>query len=144
MSGLTRLQPLIEIARSREQQLARELYELRQRESREKQRLEELNIYLMEYQTGVLPLGVLSVTRFHSRQMFVQQLNQAILQQQQRLERLQEQIQMLIEHWQQQSTEAKCLNELIKRYRQSEELAHSRRQQRETDEIALRRRQAAW
>lgn len=143
MSRVERLKPLVEIARSRTQQLTKELCELRQKETREKLRLEELNIYLMEYQTGLLPVGKMPISWLRNRQIFVQQLNQAILQQQQRLECLQEHIQRFIEHWQQQSAEAKRLEELIARYRQSQELAYERQQQRETDDIALRRRVAA-
>jgi len=143
MTRSKRIQPVVRIAENREQDAARVLGEsLKQLEAQE-QRLQELTLYRDEYTRrfqnhaggGMVP------ARMQDFRAFLVQLNQAIDQQRDVVERVRRESEQCRHQWLDQRTRAKALDKVVERYQREELRDADRREQKLLDEFAGRPRQ---
>ena len=140
MKSSTRLRPVIEQAREREQAAARLLAEALGHLDHAVAKLAELEAYRKEYIEGLhyktqAGLNALQMQDYH---VFLGRLDSAIRQQQQVLEGLEQQAGQARQKWLREKQRLGALDKLSDRHRQQEQVEHERREQAEANEHALR------
>jgi flagellar FliJ protein len=138
VSKSKRLEPVKQLSESREQDAARALGQSNQALLAEEQRLVELQQYRDEYHNYVQQKGAAGVmaSKLLELQRFLGNLNQAIEQQKRVVERARQEQAQVKHSWQQARGKHQAMNKVIERYRQDEQLAADKREQKEIDEHA--------
>ena len=140
MSRSGRMQPVQQLAESRERDAGRALADARARLADQEQQLEQLLRYRDEYLAGGSPgLGTTDTVRLSNRSAFLERLNDAIREQRARVDRAQEESDRCVTAWQETRVEAAAIGRAVDRFRQDERRAVERVEQREHDEFAIRR-----
>jgi len=140
MSRSGRMQPVQQLAESRERDAGRALADARARLADQEQQLEQLLRYRDEYLAGGSPgLGTTDTVRLSNRSAFLERLNDAIREQRARVDRAQEESDRYAAAWQETRVEAAAIGRAVDRFRQDERRAVERVEQREHDEFAIRR-----
>ena len=142
MTKSERMKPVVRVAESREQAAAREFGASKRALEEHEQRLAELLTYREEYHRHFQQTGSAGVSagQFMSFQRFLAQLNKAIEQQRRIVETAAQACECKREALGAARGRSMALDKVVSRYRQEEERHQERREQKETDEGAQRRR----
>lgn len=136
-----RMKPAVEVAKSREDDAARCMGEHRQRLSAQEKRLEELSVYRAEYalrfeRSAGQGMGAMQALEFRQ---FLARLNQAIAEQERTVVLLRNELAQRTQHWREANTRTRALDKVVERLEGEEARAERRIEQRDADEVALRR-----
>lgn len=136
-----RLKPVVRIAETREEKAALAMGESQQALQQQQSRLEELKRYRQEYIANFHADGRagISAQRMLQLQSFLERLNRAIDEQQHWVEVACQHLEKKTHAWQAARSHAKALDKVVDRHQRSEQRQQSRREQKETDEVAQRR-----
>lgn len=141
MTRSKRMQPVVAVTANREREAARRLGELQQREQAAEQRLQELIHYREEYTRQFAEGGSLGAARLQDYRIFLGRLNQAVEQQQALVERARQDCAAQRARWMELHTRVQALDKVVSRYRDSERSDRDRREQKESDQRALKPRE---
>jgi flagellar FliJ protein len=135
-----RLQPALEVARSKEDTAARALAEFQRRLGEQQTRLQQLLDFRREYGAQFQTAGQdgISVRRFQDYAIFMAKLDRTILQCKQDLERLQREFQHKHYTWTMSHAKTQALEEVVKRDRRQQAQLAGFREQADSDEHNLR------
>ncbi|NQD38035.1 flagellar export protein FliJ [Permianibacter sp. IMCC34836] len=141
MNRSERLQPVAKLADKQERSAAQALGEARQAQVSEETRLQELIVYRQEYisdfqRRGRAGLNGIELQQF---QQFLNQLDKAIEQQQQRIRSALTQVEQRVGQWQQRATKAKAINNVVGNLQQSENRQTDKREQAVQDDRSAQR-----
>lgn len=141
MSRSERLQPVAKLADKQERSAAQALGEARQAQVSEEQRLQELLAYRLEYvsdfqRRGRAGLNGIELQQF---QQFLNQLDRAIEQQQQRIRGASAQVEQRTGQWQHRATKAKAINNVVGNLQQAELRQSDKREQAVQDDRSAQR-----
>jgi flagellar FliJ protein len=142
MDKSRRLAPVVQVTESRERKAAREFGECQRRLSEQQHQLQQLKNYHLEYQrqleargrTGIVVAQVLETQRF------LLQLDKAIAQQQQVVEQTARLCHQKRHLWLKARTRSEAVNKAVERLADEEQRSTDKREQKESDELALRKR----
>ena len=141
MTKSQRFKPVVEVAESRELAAAKVFGEAQRilRERREK--LQELFTYREEYAQKFLQTGAIgmSANEMQSFRNFLAKLDAAIAQQQQLVANAMKTLEEKKRLWLLQNSKKQTLEKVVDKYREQENHANSKKEQREADERAQRR-----
>ncbi len=142
MSRSKRLGPVADVAARREQHAARSLKESRDILARYEAQLQGLQAYRQEYVAGFQQAGTdgMGAGRMKDYLVFLGKLDEAIQQLQAVISSSNERCEQDKTQWLATRAKFKALDEVITRYRREEDRNEVRREQRETDERAQRRK----
>ena len=132
-----RLQPAVDQAQRRQKDALQRLADHQQKLAHAEEQLEELKRYRREYSHGD---GGLTVSALLNRQQFVERIDQAIVQQDKLVERLQRQLDGARERWLQAHARENALDNVVERLRKQEDQREQRLEQAEVDERMQYRR----
>lgn len=138
MNAAKRMKPIADLAQHEEQSAARVMAEWRRALAREERRLRELTAYRDEYaqryRTGTAAAG----RSIYEHRAFLARLNHAIGEQARRVAEVQREYRVAVAAWERRRTRALALDKVIEGHEARARMAEARREQRETDEHALR------
>jgi len=126
-----RLQPAVDQAQRRQKDALQRMAEQQQKLANGEQQLEELRRYRRDYRLGD---GGMTVSALLNRQQFVERIDQAIVQQERLIERLQRQVEAARQRWLQAHARENALDSVVERFRQQEQQREQRLEQAEVDE----------
>lgn len=138
MRKSSRAQLLIDIAQRKEDQIAKQLMSDKAKVLQDQKKLEELKDYAGQYEAERNLLG-LSAYLTTNYQHFVDRVQQAIRQQEAAIGRSQQQADMTMRRWIEARTNTKSMDWLKDKYLKQESELNDRREQRQSDEFAMRR-----
>lgn len=136
MKGSRRLRPVVRLAQQRERDAARQLgNDLRQVEQEQKQ-LDSLIEYRDQYAADYQSAGRegLSAIQLRDYQLFLQRLDSAIMQQQQKLMACRRYCEQSQAEWQHKHGRSKMIDKLVENRRQAEDRLRDEQEQRELDD----------
>ncbi|MGE0115371.1 MAG: flagellar export protein FliJ [Steroidobacteraceae bacterium] len=145
MKRADRLEPVQKIVDDTERRLAEHYAAAERLLQVSEQKLQELNSYRDDYTQGFARragdgMGARDLVDY---QAFMVRLNEAINQQSQVVQHARNECEVQRKRWQEAAQRAKALGHVIESWQQEELRASNRRDQRETDERAQRRRAAS-
>jgi flagellar FliJ protein len=138
MKKSRRLQPVVKVAESREQQAARALGESQSQLSQAQQRHAELLRYKEEYLQRFHAAGKvgMNAAQMEDYRQFLVKLDQAIEQQRQVVEQAAQVLETKRRHWFEKRTKTQALDKVVSRYQSAEQRQQDRQEQNEQDEHA--------
>ena len=140
MTRSERMQPIKSLADTRERDAGTVVAGARRvLEEREKQ-LEQLRAYRAEYAARAAQQGAADAVRLQNYHAFLGRLADAVRQQQELVEAARQDLERKTADWQQRRVEAASLGKVVERIASAERRVADRRDQRDTDERALRGR----
>lgn len=141
MSRSERMQPVAQVVQTRERDAARAVGLSQRLLDEQRERLRQLEQYRGEYLQNFQRQGSSGISGGQLRQwqQFIATLDQAIGLQRQQVVAAERDLQQKQRLWQQALTKQKAVDNVITRFRQEEERVRSKREQKEIDELALRR-----
>lgn len=140
MTRSERMQPIKALADTRERDAGADVAAARRvLEDREKQ-LEQLRGYRAEYASRAAHQGAADAVRLQNYHTFLARLADAIRQQEDLVAAARLELERKTASWQERRIEAASLGKVVERIAGAEQKAADRREQRETDERALRAR----
>ena len=139
MTRSKRMQPVVEVAASKEQAAARKLGECQHEIDTRNARLTELLAYQAEYAQRFEASGGtgLDMARLQDYRVFLARLNDAIRQQRQLVEMARSDYEKMKGLWLGARQQAQAIDKVVDRFKLDEVRAQGRREQAETDERAL-------
>jgi flagellar protein FliJ len=142
MTRSDRLEPIAGLAKNREDSAAVGLGQARQRCEDQERRLTELKQFQREYIERFQALGQsgIDIQRVNEYRRFNDRLTEVIRQQQQMLDESRRQLELQTRAWSEASAKRRALDKSIDRFRGEEAVQVVRREQRDSDEHALRMR----
>ena len=140
MTRSERLNPVRRVTEAREQDAARELGECQQQLQRLQQQLLELEGYRREYQAHYQQSGQAGITaqRLLQLQQFLANIDKAVAQQQQEILAAERRCEERRQRWFAARGRSQALDKVAERYQEDERQQQGRREQKESDEFALR------
>lgn len=144
MKRADRLEPVQKIVEDTERRLAEHYAAAKRLLQTSEQKLQELHSYRDDYTRGFARRagGGMGARELVDYQAFMLRLNEAIKQQSQVVQSARGECEAQRRRWQAAAQRAKALGHVIENWQQEELRAANRREQRETDERAQRRRAA--
>ncbi|OBU88031.1 flagellar export protein FliJ [Chromobacterium subtsugae] len=138
MSG--KYQLLIHLAEERQQAAAERMSLAQNRLSEARARLEQLDAFREEYRHRLVGGGGkgMSIVQYQDFHRFLSRLDEAMIQQQQDLDRCTQRFVMERQAWQMEYKKLKAYEKLLQREQEREAREEARRQQKQTDEFATR------
>ena len=138
MTRSKRMQPVVNVAASKEQAAARQLGESQNEIDARKARLAELIAYQAEYAQRFESSGGggLDMARMQDYRVFLARLNDAINQQRRLVVAAELDYAKKKNHWLSVRQQAQAIDKVVDRFKQDERRAEGRRDQAETDERA--------
>lgn len=133
-----RTQILMDVAKRKEDAIAKQLASDKAKVEYDKNKLEELKEYAGQYESERNLLG-LSPYLTTNYQHFVDRVQQAILQQEAAIGRSEQQADMTMRRWVEARTKTKSMDWLKEKYHKIEQAAEEQKEQRQSDEFAMRR-----
>lgn len=135
-----RLQTVVRLAERDERQALANLGAAQQKLQREQQQQQQLTDYAGDYQRQISGSGggQISAAQLHTTVGFLQQIEQALKQQQQQIALLQKQVDHEREVWQQAQAKLKALQQLIEKLESEYDHQQARQEQRQADEWSNR------
>lgn len=108
----------------------------------QQKQLDDLLQYRNEYQNKLMSMGKTGITaeRLRQQQRFIAQIDQAIVQQEQAVQNATMQMNSQKQVWLDKRTRTQALDKVVERYTEEEASQDSRRDQKNNDEMASRRR----
>ena len=137
MKRSRRFQPVVDDARRREEIAARRLGEARQQLREAELQLQQLESYRAEYARRLTVSGGMGSRQLQDYRCFLERLNQAIVQQRQRLHQLAEMERQCRDEWQARYARHQAIDKVQAGYLREEQHAEARREQKQLDEHAL-------
>lgn len=137
-SRADRLVPAVEQAKLRSEDALGRLATQQQALAQAEHQLSELQRYRLEYAASGETAQ--SVAALLNRQKFVERIDQAILQQEGEVQRLQRQLASVRDHWRQANARESALDTVVAKHREGERRAEDRLEQAEVDERMQHRR----
>lgn len=134
-----RLDPVLHHANTQQQDLAQRLSSSLQQLRDSESQLEQLLKYRDEYSSKQTGGNAFSVQDLHNQQLFINQVNKAIEQQQQNIDNARRQVQQEKLFWQQSKTRCDAIDELIQKQSKKHKQRAEYREQKENDELNNRR-----
>ena len=140
MTRSKRLQPVVRVAESREQDAARRLGESQAELHRCQEQLAQLQAYRTDYAHSFHQAGAGGVdgARLQDFHTFLTNLDEAIAQQQARVQQAARVCEERRREWQATHTKTRMMEKVVGRAQQEEQREQDRREQRDTDERAQR------
>ncbi|REG82931.1 flagellar export protein FliJ [Marinomonas pollencensis] len=138
MKKSQRAQLLVDIAKRKEDTIARQLAADKAKVQQDQDKLEELKEYAGQYESERNLLG-LSAYLTTNYQHFVDRVQQAIRQQEAAVGRSQQQANMTMRGWMEAKTKTKSMDWLKEKHHKQEQLLEDKKEQRQSDEFAMRR-----
>lgn len=129
-----RLAIVLELAEREKDQAAQAFEQARQQYAQEEQKLAQLDDYYQDYARSFTSTKTLRVEDLVKQRSFLQQLSQAIQQQQGLLRTVQNALEEKRKVWQKSHVKHKNLAELIERYRAEEQTVADKKEQKMLDE----------
>lgn len=141
MTRSKRMQPVVGVARKRQEDAARQMGERQRDLDAQLGRLEELNSYRAEYARR-FEQGAESMTGVGVRdyRLFLSRLNQAIEEQGRRVEQARLELERSRSHWIASRIHGDAIDKVVDRFRQDERRQEARREQARNDEFGQRPR----
>jgi flagellar protein FliJ len=141
MTRSKRMQPVVDVARKRQEDAARQMGERQRDLDAQIARLEELNTYRAEYARR-FEEGAESMTGVGVRdyRLFLTRLNQAIEEQARRVERARLELARSRSEWTASRIRSDAIDKAVDRFRQDESCLEQRREQARNDEFGQRPR----
>ncbi|KUM02469.1 flagellar export protein FliJ [Chromobacterium subtsugae] len=138
MSG--KYQLLIHLAEERQQAAAERMSLAQNRLNEARARLEQLDAFREEYRQRLVGGGGkgMSIVQYQDFHRFLSRLDEAMIQQQQDLDRCTQRFVMERQAWQMEYKKLKAYEKLLQREQEREAREEARRQQKQTDEFATR------
>lgn len=135
------LQPLLDFSQNRMDSAERTLLLLKQREDEEKKRLQDLLDYRGEYHDRLASSasGGMAIHLLRDYQIFLAKIGQAIRQQEEAVNRAHARWEQAHQHWLSQRQKVKAYETLAQRHHKAEVLRQEKRDQRLSDEQAVKR-----
>ena len=139
MTRSKRLQPVVQVAASKQQAAARKLGDCQREIDTRNARLTELLAYQAEYAQRFESSGGhgLDMARLQDYRVFLARLNDAISQQRVLVEAARSEYEKMKSHWLGTRQQAQAIDKVVDRFKRDEVRAQGRREQAETDERAL-------
>ena len=137
-SRATRLQPAVDQAKQRSDDSLAQMAAQQIQLAKAEHQLTELVRYREEY--AVASGGAMAISALLNRQIFVERIDRAIVQQTAEIGRLQRLCEQGRSRWQQAHARESALDSVVANYRAEERQAEDRREQAESDEHAQTRR----
>jgi flagellar FliJ protein len=139
MTRSKRMQPVVKVAASKEQDAARQLGECQREVDARQARLAELLAYQAEYAQRFEASGGdgLDMARMQDYRVFLARLNDAITQQRRLVQVALNDYAKKKNHWLSTRQQAQAIDKVVDRFKRDEVRAEGRRDQAETDERAL-------
>lgn len=140
MTRSERMAPVQEVFKASERDRARELGDAQRRLAEAEQRLAELRAYQSDYQGAFRKRAIdgTSIRSLRDFQAFLARLDEALRQQEQIVNKAREQAAGSRQDWQGAARQVKAVESVVGRWKVAEARAGERREQKETDERALR------
>lgn len=141
MNRSTRLQPIVQLAHRKEKNAALEFGDAQQHSQSEQKKLNDLMHYREEYIADFQRKGRAGVSgaAMQQFQQFLARLDDAIGQQNQRVNGAGVQAQQKGEQWQEKLTRSRALNNAVGGMKQQEQQQQNKREQKEADERTAQR-----
>ncbi len=136
MTRSKRMQPVVHVTANRERDAAQRLGECQQRVQAAEKRLQELIQYREEYTQQFASGGSLNTARLQDYRIFLQRLNQAVDQQIQQLQLVEQECAGLRQRWLDLHMRVQALDKVVERYRGEERSDQDKREQKESDHHA--------
>lgn len=135
-----RLGVVLDLARRKQEQADRYLSDSRLRVQQAETQIQQLQAYLLEYQTQFNAQGRngMSPTEVRTHQAFIARLQQALQQQHETLHLAQQQLQQVTRYWQETYAHTQGIEKLTDKVRMQEQAAADKRDQQEVDERSQR------
>ncbi len=133
-SRAKRLKLVCDFVADKEQEAARQLGECKRSLDEQNRRLRDLENYHQEYAGRITQAGSISIQEYRNLQAFMLNLNKAIEQQKQIVQRLEAEYQCKKQHWLDIRNRGKALNKVTEKYQAEEDYQRERRLQRELDD----------
>ncbi|SBS26414.1 Flagellar FliJ protein [Marinomonas spartinae] len=133
-----RVQLLIDLAKRKEEAIARQLANDRAKVEYDKNKLNELKEYAGQYESERNLLG-LSPYLTTNYQHFVDRVQQAIHQQEAAIGRSEQQADMTMRGWQEAKVKTQSMDWLKNKYKKIEQAQEDRKEQQQNDELSMRR-----
>ncbi|OOZ42128.1 flagellar export protein FliJ [Solemya pervernicosa gill symbiont] len=132
-----RMRPVADIAENREREAAKRFGQSQNAVNEQKQRLEELLQYRLDYQQQFDQRAGsgMSVAMMQDFRRFINQLNDAIKHQQRQIEQYQRNCDLSRSEWLSKRTHSQAIDKVVGRYRKHEQRRESQREQHESDEF---------
>ncbi len=145
MKKSRRMQTLVKLARLEEEQAVLRLSEARALYAGQVNRLRELESYHREYTQRMAQLGGTGtdIARLNEYRAFIHQLGEALKIQRQQVAEAREALERQDQSWMEARTHHKALGNYRQRCQREEDLLQAKREQKESDERAMRAR-SAW
>lgn len=139
MTRSKRMQPVVNVAATKEQEAARQLGECQREIDARNARLTELLAYQAEYAQRFEASGGqgLDTARIQDYRMFLARLNDAISQQRRLVEVARLEYEKKRTHWLGARQHAHAIDKVVERFKREEDRSQGRREQADTDEHAL-------
>lgn len=136
MKRSQRMAGICQFTGNKEQEAAKVLGECTQRMEMQQKRLADLEQYRLEYSQQITTAGGngLTISTYQNMQAFMGNLSRAIEQQKAILNQVQTEYERKKNLWLEARNKNKALNQVTDRYRQQEEMADEKKQQREIDD----------
>jgi flagellar FliJ protein len=144
MKRADRLVPVQKVVDETERRLAEHFASAERLLTESERKLHELTAYRDDYTQGFArrASGGIGARDLMDYQAFMSRLNEAISQQLKVVQQVRSDAEAQRQHWQEAAQRAKALSTVIDSWQQEEKREHARREQRDTDERAQRRRVA--
>jgi flagellar protein FliJ len=134
-----RFEPIQEIASSSANELSREMAEAGRRVADLERQLAQLETYRDEYVRGSAPAsGAMDAVKLQNYRSFLDRLGEVMRQHLKNLDAARAEFERRRSKWSEKRIEAESLGRAVERFRQEEQSAAERREQREGDDAALR------
>jgi flagellar FliJ protein len=146
MKRSKRMKVVVDLAKHKVNEAAKALAYVQNQLRSDQDQLVQLNQFLEEYRTSSRTEGAkgISVQQFQIYNDFAENVELAIVQQEQQVRVVQGQIDQLRQYWQQMDARHKGLEKLLNNIRKEEDAADERQAQKEQDEFASRSRRRVW
>lgn len=139
MAKKSRLEPVIEIAETRQEEAARQLAHMMQYQTTLQQQIVQLKTYREDYNRSQLLGQSLDTTTFHDRQLFLSRLNLNIEELERQLKTVEKNLTSRMDYWKQTRARTQALEKVMQRFRAQERQRLDRRTQTEHDEMAAQK-----
>ncbi len=134
-----RFEPIEEIASTSAQDLSRALGEAARRVAELERQFGQLKTYREEYvRNSTKSHGAMDAVKLHNYRSFLDRLSEALRQHTLKLDGARAEFDKRRAQWSEKRVEAESLNRLIERFRHEERHAADQREQRESDDAAMR------
>jgi flagellar FliJ protein len=146
MKRSKRMKVVVDLAKNKVNEAAKALAYVQNQLRSDQDQLVQLNQFLEEYRISSRTEGAkgISVQQFQIYNDFAENVELAIVQQEQQVRVVQGQIDQLRQYWQQMDARHKGLEKLLNNIRKEEGAADDRQAQKEQDEFASRSRRRVW